>query len=1042
MDIVKSAILKPVAVIVGIIFVIFFGLIGLSRLPVQLTPDVETPQITVTTLWPGATPYEVEKDIVEEQEEVLKGVQNLTRLESSSYNGRAEIVLTFSVGTDIDGALLRVSNKLDEVRRYPENVEKPVIEASGAESSPVIWMVLKTQEEPRDRINTFRTFFENEVRQYLDRVPGVGSLFVFGGSDQQLEVVVSPYRLARYQMSIGEVVKRLEGANTDIAAGILGLEKRNYRIRTVSQFQDPAEPLEVVLRDDGIRRVRLRDVADTRIGYATNDVAVMHNASPVIVVGVRKEQGANVIALTEAVEEVVERLNGDLLKRHGLYFDVVYTQTPYIHRAIDLVQNNVVIGGCLAVAVLLLFLRSLTSTLVTAVAIPISVVGTFLFMYAFGRTLNVVSLAGISFAVGMLVDNAIVVLENIDRHRGMGKKPFRAAYDGTREVWGAVLASTVTTVAVFLPIIFIAEEAGQLFKDIAIAITFAILISLAVSVTVIPTLTHLLYRAVGRKKIPMAFVGRIGGWLAEAIVSASRLSLRNPATRLATVLGLTAAAVATAWLLLPKAEYLPQGNRNLVLNILIPPPGYSVEKRMEIGRYIFRATRPYFEEDGKDGVPRIRNIFFVSADRLTLFGAISAHETRAPEMMPALSRIMNSIPGVFGVSIQAGIFQQGIGRGRTVDVNVSGEDIDATIAAARTLFGRIQQRLPKAQVRPVPSLENTYPEANFVPDRSRVVANGMSEEELGLYVDVLMDGRKIGEYKPEQAKKIDLVLRSDASDVRTPEDIAASVITNPSGRLIRVGDVARLRYEQGMTQIDHLERKRNIKLEVTPPVETPLQQAMEVIDAEVIESARQAGALDGIEVRLGGNADKLSQAIATVQWNLVLAAVIIYLLMAALFENFFYPLIILFSVPLAAAGGLGGLRLADALIAPQALDIVAMLGFIILIGTVVNNAILIVHQALNNARFGGIAGIDAIVESVRTRIRPIFMSTTTSLFGLLPLVVSTGAGSELYRGLGSILLGGLAVSTVFTLFVIPCLLAFFIGFEKPRTYEFDSGAGE
>jgi len=1034
MDFIRFAINKPVSVAVGVILVVLFGAIGLSRLPVQLTPDVEIPQITITTTWPGATPYEVEKDIVEEQEAVLKGVQRLTLMESSSYNSQALITLSFEVGTDLDAALLNVSNKLDEVPSYPENVEKPAIEASGAESSPVIWMVLKMNEGPPEKINTYRTFFENEVRQFIDRVPGVGSLFVFGGSDKQLEVVISSEKLARHRLTIGSVIARLQSANSDIAAGVLDLEKNSYRIRTVSQFQSVDDPLDVVMVDDGQRRVYLRDIAHTRIGYATQTGAMMHNHTPNIVVGVRKQQGANVIDLTRRMYRVVEELNSGILKQAGLGLHIVYEQTPYIGNAIDLVKRNVFIGGTLALVVLLLFLRSISSTLTTVVAIPISAIGTFIFLWVFDRTLNVVSLAGISFAVGMLVDNAIVVLENIDRHRQMGKSPFDASYDGAKEVWGAVLASTATTVAVFLPVVFIQQEAGQLFKDIAIAITFAILLSLLVSVSVIPTMTHLLYawRRGNRKKIEINSIGKFGAGVSNGLMALSRMSIRSWQSRVATVLILTLASVGAAWFLMPKAEYLPQGNRNLILNILIPPPGYSYEKRMALGDYIFKATQPYFDADGRDGLPQIKSIFYVAADRITLFGGLSSHETRARELMPLFNRVMNSYPGMLGVSIQAGIFQTGLGRGRNVDVDVSGEDIDTIITAARTLFGTLRQKLAGAQVRPEPSLENSYPEANFIPDRSKILANGLSENELGLAVDVIMDGRKIGEFKPEQQKKIDLVLRSDQKDIRVPEDVAQSVISNPFGQLIRIADVAQIKYGQGMTQIYHLERKRSIKLIVTPSEAMPLQAALETIQNEVVAPLQQAGQLKGVQILVGGNADKLKQAMDALGWNLILAALIVYLLMAALFENFFYPLIIMFSVPLAAAGGFMGLRLVDTFIAPQQFDIVTMLGFIILIGTVVNNAILIVHQSLNNVRFNGLAGLEAITESVRTRIRPIFMSASTSVFALVPLAVSTGQGSELYRGLGSVILGGLAVSTVFTLFVIPALLAFFIGLEKSR----------
>jgi HAE1 family hydrophobic/amphiphilic exporter-1 len=1034
MDFIRFAIHKPVSICVGVILVVMFGVLGFTGLPVQLTPDVETPQITVTTTWPGASPYEVEKDIIEEQESALKGVQRLTLMEGSSFNSMGIITLTFEVGTDLNAALLNVANKLDEVPSYPENVNRPLIEASGAESSPVIWMVVTMRQGPPDRIHTFRTYFENEVRQYIDRVPGVGSLFVFGGADQQLEVVISPERLAQHRLTISNVMGRLQAANQDISAGILGLQKKSYRIRTLSQFQSPDDPLNLVIADDGVRRIYLRDVASTRIGYATQTSAIMHNQVPTIVVGVRKQQGANVIDLTRRMYATVEKLNDTMLKDKNLELKIVYEQTPYIFNAMNLVRRNVFIGGFLAIVVLLLYLRSLSSTLVTAVAIPISAVGTFMFLWWFDRSLNVVSLAGISFAVGMLVDNAIVVLENIDRHREMGKTAFGAAYDGTKEVWGAVLASTATTVAVFLPVIFIQEEAGQLFKDIAIAITFAIILSLLVSITVIPSMTHQLYRLRGenRKKISLNGIGRAGTAVAGRIVALSRMSIKNWRTRIATIGMLTVGALAIAWLLMPKAEYLPQGNRNLIINFMIPPPGYSYEKRKAIGEYVFKATKPYFEQDGKDGFPQIETIFFVAADRFTLFGGLSRHETRARELIPLFMRVMNSLPGIMGFSIQVGIFQEGLGRGRNVDVNISGDDIDKIIGAAWMLRGAIAQKMPGANVRPDPSPENSYPEANFIPDQSKLLANGLTEKDLGQAVDVIMDGRKIGEYKPQEAKKIDLVLRSDQADIKVPEDVARSVIANPFGQLIRIGDVAGIRYGQGLTQIYHLERRRSIKLIVTPTLEMPMQSALEIIQNEVLTPLRKAGKLEGLQVATGGNADKLLEARNAIGWNLVLAAAIIYLLMSALFENFLYPLIIMFSVPLAAAGGFIGLRLVDLLVAQQQFDIVTMLGFIILIGTVVNNAILIVHQALNNVREYGMEGQQAILESVRTRIRPIFMSASTSVFALLPLALSTGQGSELYRGLGSVILGGLAFSTVFTLFVIPALLSFFIHLERPR----------
>ena len=1032
MDIVKYSINKPVSVIVAVILIVMFGLIGLNKLPVQLTPDVENPKITVSTTWGGATPYEIEKEVIEKQEEALKGIQGLTKMESSSFNSYGEITLSFALETDLDDALLRVSNKLNEVSGYPDNADRPKIEAAGAQSSPVIWMMLKTKPENSSHINQFRTFFEDNVRQHLERVKGVGSLFVFGGTENELHVTIDAEKMARHNITINQINGAIKDANRNVSAGVLGIGKKNYRIRTVSQFQSPQAPLDVVIFDDGTRRVYLRDVAKVTEDYDKENVAVLHNGTQVVVIGVRKEQGANVLEMSDRLEKEVNRLNETILAENDLYIDWVYDQRPYINRSIRLVKQNILIGGILAICVLLTFLRSITSTVTTALAIPISAIGTFIFLWLMGRNLNVVSLAGISFAVGMLVDNAIVVLENIDRHRKMGKKAFDAAYEGTTEVWGAILASTATTVAVFLPVIFMQEEAGQLFRDIAIAITFAILISLFVSISVIPTLIHQFYKRKRERKPNRLQQSIIGPRLASGIMYLSSFCLKNTINRLATVILFTSLSIAITFAIMPSAEYLPQGNRNLILNILIPPPGYSVDKLKSMGEKIFSDAKPYLEEDGKDGFPQIKQMFYVGADRFNLFGGLSVHETRAKEMMPLFNRIMNSIPGVFGVSIQAGIFEQGIGQGRNVDVNISGENINQIIDISRMLFGMISQQIVGAQVRPIPSLETSYPEVKIVPNKERLAANGLTEDDLGFYVDVLMDGRKIEEYRPEGVKQIDLVLKGSDQVFETPEDILNTTVVNNFGNLIRVGDVADLQYGSGMPQINHLERIRTITLQVTPPTSIPLQDAMNTIENDIIGSLNKAGKLQGTQILIGGNADKLVETGEALKWNLLLALLITYLLMAALFENFLYPLIILFTVPLASAGGFIGLKVVNALVAPQAFDILAMLGFIILIGTVVNNAILIVHQSLNNVRYKGLVGVTAISDAVKTRIRPIFMSATTSLLALSPLVLSTGAGSELYRGLGSILLGGLAISTMFTLFVIPALLVFVIGWEKSR----------
>ncbi|MCK5505379.1 MAG: efflux RND transporter permease subunit [Thermodesulfovibrionia bacterium] len=971
---------------------------------------------------------------MEEQEKVLKGIPGLVELESSSFNGQGSVTLRFKIGTDVDDALLRVSNKLNEVRSYPENVDKPVINATGAATSPVIWMILKPSEDNPNPIYAYRTYFENEIRQFLERVEGVADLFVGGGTEKEMHIIVRPEKLAAYGLTINDVINVLRTENVNVSAGYMGVGRRDYRIRTVAEFESPEDIKNIVLKSTGQRRIFLSDVANVDFGYEKLTVAMIHNAEEGIAIGVKPEPGANILALTDRVEETVNWLNDNKLRPEKVYLDWVYDQRPYINGAIGLVKRNILIGGLLAITILLIFLRSISSTVIAASAIPISVIGTFIFMNALGRNLNVVSLAGIAFAVGMLVDNAIVVLENIDRHRKMGKSSFEAAYDGATEVWGAILASTLTTVAVFLPVVFIKEEAGQLFRDIAIAVTFAVTLSLFVSISVIPMFSEKLFGLSGRKSPQKAtFITGLGHRIGETIMKIVTASAKNWRTRLVTILLLTSLSVFSVILLLPKTEYLPQGNRNLIINLLIPPPGLSYEEKKEIGEDIFRDAEPYIGKD-HDNLPGIKNMFYVGTEQFNIVGAISMHEQRAGELLPFFMGTIQSIPGMFGVSLQAGIFQTRLGRGRTVEVDISGNDLNRVIQVAGSMFGIIKKEIPDAQIRPVPSLELLFPEVRLIPHRDRLKASGMTASDLGISLDVLMDGRKIGDFKQEGKKKIDLVLKASEKDISTPEELYRSLITTRGGKIVPVSSLAEIERTTGITEIRHLERKRTVTLQVTPPETVPLQEAMEIIDSKVIATLKEQRMLGGTDVGQSGVADKLTETRKALQLNFLLAAAIAYLLMAALFGNFIYPLIIMFTVPLAGAGGFMGLSLVNLFSARyQPFDILTMLGFVILVGIVVNNAILIVHQALNNIRYHGMDYREAVLESTKTRLRPIYMSASTSIFGMLPLVVAPGPGSELYRGLGSVILGGLALSTVFTVFVIPALLMFVIKMERRKS---------
>ncbi|MGM0534375.1 MAG: efflux RND transporter permease subunit, partial [Campylobacterota bacterium] len=1026
MNLVKFAIANPVTIIVAVLLTLLFGLLSLDRLPYQLTPSVTKPEIKIQTVWAGASPYEIEREIIEEQESVLKSLNGLQEYESSSRDNMGEITLTFELDKDIQEALLDVSNKLDQVPSYPQNVDNPVIRTTS--SSPVIWMMLQTTKDNPRHIDTYSTYFDEDVKPYLERVEGVSDMLSGGGTASEMHIVIDPGKLASYNININALYSALAAENIDISSGTKDISRRSYRVRTVGKL-DSKEAIEnVVIYSTRDKIVRVKDVAEVKDGYADKNTVAMFLGKDGLGVGVQPDPGANIVELTDRVEQEVDKLNKQMLGPKGLHLEWVYDQRPYIVGAVDTVTRNILIGGALAVFVLIIFLRSTTPTAVVAAAIPISVIGTFILLDLMGRSLNTISLAGISFAVGMLIDSAIVVLENIDRHRKSGEDILTAAYKGTTEVWGALLASASTTMAVFLPIIFLQDEAGQLFKDIAIAVVGAVTFALFVSITVIPMLWQKFSRLKQGGQKEGGVIAEFGRRLAELIMSGVRLSLKNLGTRLATVVLLSSLSVGIIYALFPKMDYLPQGNQNFILNIFIPPPGLSYEQRHSIGDNIMAQLQPYINTQ-KDGFPPIDRAFFISFGDFTLLGVTSGHEQRARELIPLLTPIVNSQPGVMGVSMQSGVFEEGIGEGRVVNLDISGEKLENIAGNAAKLMGAGNEALPGAQVRPVPSVELIYPEFRVLPDRDALKAVGMSTRDLGISVDVLMGGRIVSDFERLGQKKIDMVLKADPGIVKTPQDVMHTQIVLPDGSLTPVSSVASSKETTGISEIRHYNGERTITLQVTPPEGMTVQEAMEKLGA-MTDQMRSAGQLETVDVSMSGTADKLSQTVKMLGDNFLLALLIVYLLMSALFGNFLYPLVIMFTVPLATAGGFIGLKLTDTFLAPQPLDVLTMLGFIILVGIVVNNAILIVHQSLNYIRNYAMEHKQAVLDATRSRIRPIYMSSLTSIFGMLPLVLMPGPGSEFYRGLGSVITGGLALSTFFTIFITPALLMFFIKMEK------------
>ena len=1031
MRLIATAIQRPVSVTVGVLLVALFGLISLFRIPVQLTPDIDRPIITVSTVWPGASPEEVEQEIVQRQEEQLRSVEGLVLMTSESNDSRGVVSLEFNVGVDPDAVMLLVSNKLDQVFGYPLDAERPVISAGGGgPSGAITWIMLQPLPDRGDLdIERYRDYAEEVVKTALERVPGVSRSNIYGGYERQLQVIVDPRAMAARQITVQDLAQALTRENANTSAGTFDEGKRRYIVRTVGQYQQPADIEKVVVRSADGTRVTVGEIARTRLGYVRTVASVRQKGTPAIAVNAQRETGANVLEVMDGIRATIRDLNEGPLAREGLQLKQVYDETDYIDSAIGLVRSNIVIGGTLAVMVLFIFLRSVSSVAIIATAIPISIVGTFLAMWLLGRNINVISLAGMSFAVGMVIDNAIVALENIFRHQQMGKTRVRAALDGASEVWGALLASTLTTVAIFLPIVFVEDEAGQLFRDIAIAVSCSVVLSLIVAISVIPSLANKILGGGERRRSRLVAWGEgVRTFIARSVFRISGSTV----LRMGVITGLIGLSLGIAWTLLPQSEYLPTGNRNLIFGIVLPPPGYNLDELIQVGQTIEDVLRPHWEAaadpDGPQAQalqgPPIANMFFVAFGRSAFMGARSTDPERVRELIPIIQGpVLGGVPGTFAVVQQSSLFQRATGSGRSIDIDITGPDLDHLVGLGGRIFGQVRQVVPGSQARPIPSLDLGNPEVRILPDRVRAADLGLSARDIGSAVNALMDGALVDGYQ-FQGEEIDLVLRGEEDWFRT-QDIAALPIYTPRGQLVPLSAVARVEVTTGPEQINHIERDRAITVRVIPPETVPLETALDALQTEIVQPLVDSGDLaPPYQIRLSGSADDLRRTRQALQWNFLLALLITYLLMAALFESFLYPFVIMLSVPPALAGGILGLEVVNRTLTYQPLDILTMLGFVILIGVVVNNAILIVHQTLNILREAPETPLrEAIHDAVYSRVRPIFMSTITSALGMLPLVVFPGAGSELYRGLGSVVIGGLLLSTLFTLFLVPTFLS-------------------
>ncbi|MDN3653311.1 efflux RND transporter permease subunit [Thalassotalea ponticola] len=1027
-----------VAVILSIACLL--GIVAALNIPVQMIPDLQVRTITVQTGWPGATPQDIEKEILIEQERYLRSVTNLKRMTSFADMGSASIELEFPFGIDVNDALIRVNNALSQVPSYPENVDQPRIFSSSFSGNAFMYFVLKPLPgNPLDLdVDLLRDFADDYIRPRMESVEGVSEVDVRGGAERQIQIKVDASKLAQRNISLPELRDAIRNRNKDASAGDIETGTSRYLLRVVSRFEQ-LEQLEnlIIKRIDGAN-ILLKDVATVRLDHFETRSISFNNGERTLTLSVRREDGSNVINIKRDMLQVVEQINRDLLSQNGLQLNLTSDDVQYVQSSLENVWINLILGALLATLVMYYFLRSGKATLVGVLGIPICTIAAFWALMVFNRTINVISLAGVAFAIGMTVDNTIVVLESIVQAKRKGVSRFQAAVSGVQDVWPAVLASTATTVLVFAPILFVEQEAGQLYSDIAIAISGAIIASMLVAIFVVPVLLNGLVGAADLEKGRQFKLSAV--WLK---VSSKFYATRQRA--LTSVIAISLVILAAAYYFMPAAEYLPEGEEPKAFSMMIAPPNYNLTEMERIGDELRSYFAQYLNADDDDFVNGNTNMpplayysMSVSVGRIWFLSApVDAEHIGA--MMDAITEKFRSYDNMRAFSARGSIISSNDGGTRAVAVDISGSNIVELYQAAEAVYQQAKQLFDNPQINSQPgSLTLDQPLIEIKPRWHRLAELGMSNRDFGYTVAAMSDGAYVDEFILND-DKIDIFMFSGRGYEQDLDSLAFTPIAVSDGQILPLNALADLITSQNSNSVRRIDGNRTVTVYIIPPRSVALENAEKRVREQLLPALwRQGQIAQGVNVSISGAADQLEQTRGALTGNFAIALVLCYLLLVAIFNHWRYPLFILATVPLGMAGGLLGLITVNGvngLLATlgmnalhQPFDMITMLGFLILLGTVVNNPILIVDQT---RRFvsDGLAVKEAVAQALQKRIKPIMMSTATTIFGLAPLVLIPGEGTELYRGVGIIVLSGIFASTILTLTFLPSLLVTLVADE-------------
>lgn len=1009
------------------------GAMALKGLPLELQPGGDRPEITITTRYSGASPADVENLVTRPIEERMQEVLGVREISSTSRAGSSSVTLEFLDGNRLSERMVDVLNQLQQIGNLPPEVGESNVEMVSGAGSPMMWIMLTPKPGFQGDPNHYRDLVDTVILPRLRRVPGVGQFFTPGGQEREVEVRVDPKALAVRNLTIGDVVQVLRDNNRDVRGGPLVLGRREYRVRTVSRSQDLAQIEQFVLRRDAAGAVYLRDVASVEFGRKPQESIVVFRDLPTVAIGVIRQVGANVPQVAQGVRAAFAEIE-EQFDRIGEGVDFVYNydESEYVNQAVGLVRGNLLTGAALATLVLVLFLGSLRTVAVIVMTIPVTLISVFIVMALLGRSLNIISLAGLAFSVGMIVDSAIVVIENVFTHLQRGKNALRAAVDGAVEVWPALLGSALTNVVVFIPLLLVTGEVGQLYTDMAIALSAATLFALFAAVTLVPMLAGLFLSPDEARQMQVVGDAPAGNGLTRAVAKASFVFRRGQGVlenglaatvawalgpgrtlRRLLVLAIPLALIGVSYALLPPADFLPDGNRNLVIWRAEPLPGTSLPEAVRQSEPLkaFIRAQPEIERTWYVDRPGgLRGVLSILKPEFATAAGLDA-------MVERLRTQTHNFAGYrFLVATRPSIFRD---PGKEFEVDLVANDLNRLSELEQQISSQLR-RLPG--VRTVRSNFVTgAAELQIIPNRERLAEVGLADADVGALVETALGGRLASQFL-EGKTELDVSVELKNVFAQTPEQLRQLPLYTGRSQQIQLGDVAEVRETTGPDVINHINLDRSVTLIVSLAQDAPLSALVERAEREILAPAR-AQLAPGDQVRLAGAADRLAEAVRQLAAAFTLSVLITYLLLVALYRSFLYPVVIMATVPMAISGSLLSLIIANRVFGMAVqLDMITALGFIILTGIVVNNAILLVDRTLQLQREQGRGHDESLYQATRDRLRAIFMAAVTSVLGMLPLAVVPGQGAELYQGLGVVLTGGLAFATLLTPTVVPALM--------------------